>query len=314
MKVFIIRILAFSAVFISILLLIIMIASFSHVFLPSDMYYCDDFNRAFTEKDFGLIAIGNSKLLSSLDNAVLSRELDTKSANLGFSSANISVSYLTLKAYLNKCIVKPKVVLLEVSWFTFNGNRTTLHWITGDLLLKDFALWDELMRYYPKIANNLKIAIAKQLMSKFNKVHNINYSARFIEKTPYIKEYEFSTDEFELVFPNYEAGIDNQLLNDFYSIVRLCQENNIHLILYNAPEDETFTLCQKDRKLIIPIFEQTSKKYNNVEYLDYTLGGEFWDKKFELWLSNSHHINENDLFTCQLAADIKEKSRLTKKN
>lgn len=304
MKRFIIYIIFFSLIYF--LLQIIFIGRFvaHHQFRPSKMYYSSEFDSAFKERNSEIIAIGNSKLLSSIDKEVLEEQLKFKTSILGYSSSNISVSRLTLEAYLHNCITKPKIVLLEVSWFTFNKDRTTFHTITGDLVLEDPFLLKYLFRYSPRFWDNFKETLKQQKRKQIDSL-NINYSSRFGEKKPLSKDYTFKYKDFEVVFPTHNAGIENLLLEDFYKIVELCKDNNILLILYTAPEDEEYSLAQKDRKTIMNIFYNISSKEEQIIYLDYTLGGKYYNKQFELWLQNSHHINENDLFTKKLTDDVK---------
>ena len=306
MKYFLKKIVLFSIKPILLITILLFFTNQIHEYSPSTAYYSDEFNKAFNQKDFELIAIGNSKLLSSIDKKVLEEKLTFKSAILGYSSSNISISKLTLESYLNKCLIKPKLVLLEVSWFTFNKERTHFHRISGDLFLKDFKLWQNYLKYYPEINNKIGKSITKTLKNSIIKSQDDrNYDEKFLKKTPYLKEYSFEKEKFEIVFPNYIAGIDDLLLKDFESIVKMCLNNNIHLILYSAPEDEEYSKMQKDNKEVKDIFIKTALNSSTVSFLDYTLGGELWDKKHEMWLKNSHHINENDLFTKTLSKDIK---------
>lgn len=258
MKSFIKKISVFSLWFLLFCSIVLVLIKSSHEFLPSEMYYSNEFKNAFKEKDIELIAIGNSKLLSSIDKNILQNELGLKSAILGYQSANISISRLILESYLNKSIRKPKMVILEVSWFTFNTSRTHFHNISGDLFLNDIKLWTKIGRYYPEIIDKVKIGTARQLLAKIIPFQSISYASIFQEKSPKTKNYDFSLVSFEKRFPNHKAGIDNLLLDDYYSIVKMCQINDIELILYTAPEDEDYTSYQKDKDKIKNIFRQTS--------------------------------------------------------
>lgn len=276
----------------------------THEFLPSDMYYSEEFENAFDQKDYELVAIGNSKLLSSLDKATLQTEFGLKSVILGYASANISISRLTLESYLDKCIKKPRIVLLEVSWFTFSTKRLNFGSLSGDLLLKDIKLWTKIPRYQPFFIRSLKISIKNQLQAKIFPVKNITYSSMFKEKSPNTVDYSFSVVDFEKRFPNHQAGIEKLLLEDYYSIVKLCLKENIKLILYTAPEDKFYTSLQSDKESVKNIFLKTS----TAEYLDFTFSSVLWTKEYELWLRDSHHINENDLFTHILVDEIKKRN------
>lgn len=277
------------------------IAIYNHKFVPSDMYYAADFNRAFlTAKDFECIVLGNSKATASINKEVLEEGLNLKMVNLGYSSANISVSRMILDAYLANSKQKPSLVLLEVSWFTFNTKRTHLHNVTGDLMFYTNSITKYLTRYYPKSTSNLHSAIIRQWQS-YKGVSNTSYADRFLPSTPDSKEYEFTLSEFEQVFPKGKAGIDSVLLEDFYWIVNKCKAEKIPMILYTAPEDRLYTQAQKDR---IKVFDKI--KNIDVPYLDYTFGSDLWQDDFENWLFNSHHVNENQLFSTVLVRDIEK--------
>lgn len=309
MKKFIRHICAFSCILVLLSVLGYMLFSSLHTFTPSVMYYYDEFNKAFTERNADLVAIGNSKLLSSLDKDVLQKELQLTPSILGYSSANIAISRLTLESYLDKCRVVPKVVLLEVSWFTFNENRTSFHSISGGLLLEDYKLFSTMFRYDSHMYHNLSRTLNKQILGFFTHFANDSYECTFEERSPQVKGYSFDIADFEKVFPTHKAGINPLFLEDFYYIVDLCRKKNIQLILYTAPEDKEYTLLQEDRAEVKKIFTDLAKSEANSMFLDYTFGGDLYNEKFELWLRDSHHINEKDLFTHVLAQDITMRMR-----
>lgn len=265
-------------------------------FLPSDLYYYNEFNKVFTEKDYDLVAIGNSKLLASIDKSALSKELNLKSAILGYSSGNISISKLTLESYLNNCTKKPKVILLEVSWFTFNNKRTGFHNFAGELFLNDFKLWCHINKYYPDIKNKITQRFFRQMLAKVCPEKEVSYKTK-----SHSGKLKFSLHEFEQLFPDHYAGIDSSLFEDYNSIVEMCRENHIQLILYTSPESEKYVRNQKDREKIIRIFEKTP----DVLYFNYAFYGSHWENKFEQWLIDSHHLAESYQFTEILSKDIK---------
>jgi len=272
------------------------------------MYYNQEFNNAYKEKDYEVIVIGNSKVLSAVDKYELEQKQKNKVAILGYSSSNISVSKLILESYLNICKTKPKLILLEVSWFTFNNKRTALRSIVGDLFLEDYKLWVNYLDYgsqlYPKI-KNASVKIILSTTGLISLTDRVSYADRFKDKSPFTKDYEFKIEEFEVIFPKHIAGIDALLLKDYKSIIEICENNKIDLIMFTAPEDKDYSKNQKDIKSIQSIFYQTALSRPGVYYLNYSLNGELWDEKYEKWLLNSHHINENDLFTKELIKDIK---------
>ena len=105
-------------------------------------------------------------------------------------------------------------------------------------------------------------------------------------------------------FPDFIAGTDELLLNDYYEIINMCKRNNIKLILYTAPEDEDYSKSQLDKGLIENIFKNSKNSYENLYYLNYSFGGDLWKKEYENWLMDSHHLNHKELFTKLFIKDI----------
>jgi len=300
---FIKRSLKFLGLFMILAILSLSLISASFEFLPHSKYYGQDYEKAFNNKDIGLLAIGNSKLLASLDNTTLQRELGLEPVNLGSIFSNLSVTRLTFESYLKNCKVMPKMVLMEVSWFTFNPVRTQFNEIGGDLFLNDYKLWSEAINYYPEIIDPLRKAFMRQVYSKVNYPQQIDYSSEFKNMSRFEKTYDFMLAEFEEVFPDHIAGIDPELLAEFERIVALCKDNNIKLVLYTGPEVSEYRSLQTDIEDIKTIFRNVP----NVPYLDYSEGGEFFKKDYELWMKDSHHLNEPVLFSEILTKDIKSK-------
>ncbi|WP_452231446.1 hypothetical protein [Lacinutrix sp. MEBiC02595] len=309
MKSYISKIILFLIPLFLLVLLLLVLAKQKHQFRSSSYYYFDEFDSAFYEKDANIVALGNSKLLSAIDKTAFEENNQHKVAVLGYSSANISISKLTLESYLNNCSKLPQLILLEVSWFTFNKERTHLHNIAGDLFVNDPKLWKHYFEYSGDLSSGIRRAFSLSLkLSASQNQKGTSYANKFKPKSPLIKNYTFNLKDMEILFPNHLAGVDKKLLKDYNAIVDMCVENQVTLILFTAPEDEEYSKAQNDIHNIKSIFEASSKSNLNVFYLDYTFGGALWDKKYELWLKDSHHINENDLFSLKLLNDIKMKT------
>lgn len=302
-RTFIIKSLKFIGVFLILIALGLTFIGSTFTFLPHTKYYGQDYAKAFNNKDLGLLAIGNSKLLASLDNATLQKEFGLEPVNLGSIFSNNSITRLTLESYLHDCEVMPELILMEVSWFTFNPVRTQFNEIGGDLILNDYKLWPKALKYYPDIIDPLRKSLMRQLYSKVMQINEIDYSSEFKEMSRFEKTYDFKLSEFEEVFPDHIAGIDPELYADFQRIVTLCKENGIQLVLYTAPEATEYYSLQTDIEKIKGVY----RNIPGVPYLDYTEGGEFYKKDYELWLKDSHHLNENVLFSEILSKDIKSK-------
>jgi ketol-acid reductoisomerase len=143
----------------------------------------------------------------------------------------------------------------------------------------------------------------RQVYSKFIPFEKIDYSSEFKDMSRFEKTYDFKLAEFEEVFPDHIAGVDPELLEEFNRIVKLCKDNGIQLVLYTAPEVTEYRSLQTDIEKVKTVFRNVP----DVPYLDYSEGGEFYKKDYELWMKDSHHLNENVRFCKILIKDIKAK-------
>lgn len=272
-------------------------------FIRSQDYYYSEFNNAFDLGDFEVIGLGNSKFLSSFHKRTFKKELNMSVANLGCYASNLTSSKMILESYLKYSKKNPDYVILEVSWFSFHPKRTFLHPITGQCLIKNPFLFKDIISE-KELFNNYIRTIVDHLYLYRDPVE-LDYDSRKTDNSSFEKSYVFNKDEFKELFPNDISGVDSSLFESFIEIINLCEDNKINLILFTAPEDKNYSMMQKDRIEIKEIFNKLSKEESFITYLDYTIGSELYDEKFELWLNDSHHINDNERFTMTLSKDIK---------
>tara|TARA_B110000003_G_C16615532_1_gene521144 strand:+ start:754 stop:1692 length:939 start_codon:yes stop_codon:yes gene_type:complete len=292
---------------ISVLLIINKIYKF-----PIDPNYDNiEFEKAFNKANFKAVIIGNSKVHHALDKKTFNDYFNYSVAYLGSLGTNISVSKLTLESYLNNCKLNPDFVFLEVSWFTFSTNRTNYTNLSAELFLNDLNLFKYFNKYH-----EIKLLIFNSILRQLKMTENeIIYDKNIDKKkknSPLTKDYIFDNSKFMRTFPKRIAGINNLFLDDYYAIIDLCKEKNIKLILFTAPEDLEYSKYQKDREVIKKIFKESKEKYNNLIYLDYTYGGDFYNKDYENWLNDSHHIYHSDLFSKLFIKDLNLHTNLTK--
>ena len=310
MKIFLLKCTLFVGLLIFVTLSLHFVAKKNHKFLPSKLYYADDFKKAYNNEKFDVLVLGNSKVLSAIDKVVLERNLNQSVVQLGYSSSNVSVSKLILESFIRKNN-KPKLILFEVSWFTFNTKRTDFHDFVGDLFIKDEYLWCNYKDYNEdQLLFKVKKAYKKSLSNLIKRTkttYHQSYDDTFKASDPLKKSYVFDKNKFLEIFPKQLANVDKVLLRDFNEIKRICETNGIKLILFTSPEDETYSKNQKDNNKVKNIFKQSAKQSSAIHYLDYTFGGCLFDKKMEYWLKDSHHINEKNLFTEKLSNDIKKR-------
>jgi hypothetical protein len=304
MKQFIKKIFLFSSSILVFLISVIVLFHYLHVFPINERNKNTEFEIAFEKGNFEMLLLGNSKIGAAINKEVLEKKMNMSAVLINYVAADLSVSKLTLESYLNICKVKPKIVFLEVSWFSFNTKRTTFYSIAGHLFLRDLTLFKHFFKYN-QVSRLITKAIYEILDFKFFtnnknslvKIKNNNFS----ENT---KDYSFDRNKFMKNFPNQKAGVDSLLLDSYYSIIKMCKDENIKLILFSAPEDEEYVQAQLDKDKIKNIFKSSTDLYKNLVYLDYTPYGEFWEKKYEFWLKDSHHIFQDSLFTEEFTDDI----------
>jgi len=311
MKKFIAKSLIFALVISIIQVFIFYIIHSIHKFSPYSYYYSRDFNEAFkSNRDFDVLVLGSSRPLSAISREVFERITNKKMAVLACSSSNVSTSRLVLEGYLEKCVKKPEVVLLEMSWFSFSNTRLIFHRFVGDIVMEIPSLVKYFPRYYDKFWTAYINAAGGFIKSLFKekilgKKEDVNWGKLWFEtKDPNRISYRFDIKKFEEMFPKHRAGVDELLFDDFMSIVNLCKKKGMKLIVFTTPEDYEFSSMQEDRDKIINIYKELWRNGEIFAYLNYSLFGEYYNKKYEYWLRDSHHISENRLFTEVFALDI----------
>ena len=299
---FIKSILTFATIFISVLtfLNLMSILTYDLYFSPSEMYYAQDFQEAFKDYDADMLILGNSKSLSSLDAKLIAEHFGNTTYHLGYSSGDIQLSNVILTSYLSRAKIKPNTIFLEVSWFTFDSRRTSFHSRFGNLFYLDNP-----QVFYPELLTLFNRVIPTRVMAFLSKLKHTDtkdYGSRFLNrKSPYQKNYRFEPLSFTKTFPNNLAEIHPRLKENFMDIIETCQNNSINIVLYSSPEDSTYATYQLNKKEIFQIYHSLE----GIDFLDYTLGGDFYKKEFELILSDSHHINYPELFTDTFLKDLK---------
>jgi hypothetical protein len=311
MKKFIYKTLFFAFAILFFLGATIIICHSDFKFPINERYDANEFNEAFNLGDFNIIAIGNSKMADCLDKDVFNNMNDFSSVFLTNRAANISISKLTLESYLNNCKKIPDIVLLEVSWFSFHRYRTHFEDLGGDLFINDLSLFKYFSKYKAVRPRILKSIYSQLIMqtSFYNKTLFIQPNSTNSTES---KSYSFDFEKFITIFPNKTAGVDPELLDDYYSIIDMCKNKNIKLVLFTSPEDEDYSKNQLDKDTIENIFKGSKSRYKNLYYLNYSFGGDFWKKEYENWLRDSHHIYHKDLFSKLLIKDIFLHTSLTK--
>ena len=290
-------------------------------FTPSAVrYYYNDYKQVYSKTGAAdIIIIGNSKALQSLSSKIIYTITKQICYNLGMGGANLAYSKLTLNTYLHNATRVPRYCFLEISWFSFNTQRTGFPLkIASSLLFKDIEPIKYIIRY-PELRQNSIGILYDDILQRFsNKTkHNVITYGDYSEKGNQGETIEpkkqgetiepkiFDVEKMKTTFPGFKAGIDSDLLHDFVDIIKICKKNNIKLILYNAPELPEYTAKQMDRyKIKQEIYKLAAK--HNLKYYDFTIDGEFWNKDYISQLGDSHHLKDPDRFTKDFMAVLSQ--------
>ena len=289
---------------VSISLLIPKLINFNAIIFPvrdSENFSRGDYIKAFLNNDRPeLLVMGNSKSLTSIDLNILETNTSKKSLHLGYIGASLSTIKLILESYLDQNKT-PDYLLLEVSWFSFNQTRTSFHpSLIGDLLIHDMSLFKESFNY-PELYRLYCKRLIYYLTNSYDKKVTLEIDRNV--HGPQSKNI-FNINQFEMLFPDHNAGINPRLLKDYYSIINICKSNNIELFLYTAPEMLEYVKMQKDRNNILNVFYSTARYNSKIHYLNYTPGGEYYSERFNNQLTDSHHLGDPKDFTAVLSSDL----------
>ena len=91
-------------------------------------------------------------------------------------------------------------------------------------------------------------------------------------------------------------------LEAFERIMQLANDSKIKLILFTSQEDAVFYNSQVNRAAVYKYIRQTTEHIN---WMDYSLGGNLYDKKLELLLRDSHHIHFKECFSRIFGGDFR---------
>ncbi|MBV5329890.1 MAG: hypothetical protein JZU65_20055 [Chlorobium sp.] len=277
----------------TIVFMIFIIINANKELIPSQKYIVSDYKNVFLKSGIAdVVIVGNSKALCSLSSSYFQQKINLVAYNFAYEAANLEFIKSTLETYFNNCKVKPRYCFLEVSWFSFNVNRTVFpDDIPINLKLKNYR-----QIFSPNKPYTLAFKFAESLRMLFYRILGRQAAFKEHEGDSDRKFIPFSKIEMGKSFPNYSAGIDKQYLKDFYDIIDLCNNNNVKLMLYTSPEAPEYTYSQKDRLLVRQEITGAAQK-NKLDYLDFTVEGKYWDRSLYSNLADSHHVNNSRRFT-----------------
>lgn len=190
-----------------------------------------------------LALMGPSEMQNQYVTTIISDSLNFSAYNYGSSAGNIYSSYILLNLMLNHSKHKPKYILYEPSYIDFYD---TPKWNTEQLdvfypmyniddslrSVVDLQGWQTslMLSTLQSYKHNSKIYdYIKQMFRPVANDENLGFHA--------IKSKEFN-DSLEVVKDAPNIKIDKKKIEYFYRFIHLCKDNNIKLILVNAPSYE----------------------------------------------------------------------------
>jgi hypothetical protein len=211
-----------------------------------------------------------------------------------------------LQAYLEGCNQLPEYIILDVSWFSFDNRRLSYKEYAANFIFTHPQLFyaDLLLnRNRPLVNGFLTLARAIERYNAPDQNFDSN-RRRYADQDSTQISYSFSPEDegFLRTFPGGVAKMVPEELEAFERIIQLTNDSKIKLILFTSPEDEVFSISQANRKAVYEYFRQNSEGLN---WMDYSLDGNLYDKKLERLLRDSHHIHFKESFSRIFAKDFR---------
>lgn len=260
-----------------------------------------DFSKSFSSYNPDILVLGNSKALSSISSYEVEKITGRKCANLSVKASNFEVNYFTLIKHLenNKA---PSELYFEISFFSFDKNRLSSKYQTDSFLFSNLfdgynisLKWNDLKKLFDinkEIGNFLRMTFFNHSFDYYGD-RNLNCSEVQLKK--------FNKNKYLQTFPKGLALVDNNQLDYLKRIKKLCEENNIRITFYSAPESEEYYMSQTNPNEAIDII---NKLFPKNDYLDFRPKGKYFDYNNYNLLSDSHHIACTNRFTRRFVQEV----------
>lgn len=285
------------------------------------------------ENDYDVLLLGDSRCHQGCDPSEIKKNIkeimgkDYKVINLGRPAMQTPFFYFVLSRYLETCVVKPKVVIVNASFYLLGGHKgyrediylthyrpeikEVYHAIHRGLVTPFEGIkWYivpriPLLKYRKKIRTTLESFSKGDFMSPF--VDYQLYNAHFNEShNGYYSRGGETFDPFNAAPYDYKQGIyeEKVFLNYLEYFFNLASKHGVKVILYSFPwpkqleTEEMYEILSYYRKLLV----KTSENYNNVRVLETEY---FWNPNC---FSDQQHLNQRgaDLLAKEIAVWIKE--------
>jgi hypothetical protein len=290
-----------------VLLLILLFTYLIPPFHSDKGNFSRDYRTAFQNGDAEVLILGSSRAAAAFDTEVLATELKLRTYNLAFNQANLGYSADLLEAYLEDCSQPPEYIILDVSWFSFDNRRLSYKEYAANFIFTHPQVFyaDLMLNRNRPLANGFMTILRAAERSNKPDVNFDSNRGRYADQDSSQISYTFSPEDegFLRTFPGGEAGITSEEQEAFEQLIQLTREYNIQLILFTSPEDEVFSQSQVNRSAVYDYLQIYSQ---NLNWMDYSLDGNLYDKKLELLLRDSHHIHYKESFSRIFAEDFRQ--------
>lgn len=228
----------------------------------------------FDSPDYDLLVIGNSLAMDGVDTELLSRN-GFKSYNLSIGGASLMTNYIQLQEYLTMYKYKPDYIILGLGSYMSSFEDEDVHPIVDFTRIdKKFTIDDiPVLKFKWIFKELLKQIVSKEHRDAYLKDGQLKFRKIVYDETRINENLEFAIDKY----------LSSELIT---SILKLCTDNNITLIILEMPGFKSVRHLTKIGPFVLDnnncngIFLD----YNNIEFSKV-----FCDETD--WIGNSH-LNE----------------------
>lgn len=291
-------------IFIFILLLVMTILLLNSIFQP----YNANFDKLkiyyqYPKNTFDLIFYGNSHNDHAYIPMIFNETLQCDSINLAVAGGRLEQAYFIMKETLKDH--QPKVMVLEAFAMTpydineyvphlIHHSFDTMHFSKNkiDAIKYNVPNGDKLEFYLPLLTYHLRWKeedFIKDTLMNFTSPYQINpyYGARLLM----IMKYKVENDPLHLqsIYTEEKLILPNERMEMFENIAKLCQENDVQLIVVGSPYITQSNLPSEEIHMYLNGIEQLAKDYS-IDIIDLnTIADEIEIYKGDL--SDDGHLN-----------------------
>ena len=258
-----------------------------------------------------IVISGSSRAVVQIDPAIIQNQLGKTCYNLGVDGNNIWLEYFRHQQFLEHN-VKPSLIIHSLDIFMlsdsteiFNSEQFLPYMLFDTEIEKlyqgndRFSFLDfhiPLIRYY---GNQIAMLHALKLMMKPQQ----KSAGRVSGYEGQHLQWNNDLHNAKLKMKSFEAQVDSSSLRLFEKYLQECKAQNIEIIFIYTPEYIEGQHFVKNRKAILDLYFDLSKKYN-ILFLDYSNDSISFNKSY---FYNSGHLNKqgSELFTKKLISDLK---------